>query len=50
MTTTKPQEYIITEEQLCTLIHGEDDALKCHYLMKAIRSRPYQGNDIRQVK
>ena len=34
------QEYIITEDQLCILIHGEDDALKCHYLSKDIRSRP----------
>jgi hypothetical protein len=43
MTTPAPQpqqEYIITEDQLCKLIHGIDDALECHYFMKEIRSRP----------
>jgi len=41
-TTPQPQqkEYIITEDELCKLIHGIDDALECHYFIKNIRSRP----------
>jgi hypothetical protein len=50
MTAQPEPEYIITESELCKAIHGIDDALKCHHLVKRIRSRPHNTAPERTLK